>query len=80
LIQQLDGKSIGRANAQMRVEEFWMGALRQAVVEGDVDHGSLMAGQSVGLVNRIMSVEEIIQELVRDTGAELRRVHNALTR
>ena len=39
-----------------------------------------MAGQSVGLVDRIMSVEEIVQELVRDTETELRRVHEALTR
>ena len=80
LIQQIDDKSLGRAEAQMRVEEFWMGALRRAVIDGDVDYGSLMAGQSVGLVDRIMSVGDIIQELARDTEAELHRVHEALTR
>ena len=55
-----------------------MGALRRAVIEGDVSHGSLMAGQSVGLVDKIMPVADILQELVRDTEAELQRVHDAL--
>ena len=49
-----------------------------AVVEGDVSHGSLMAGQSVGLVDSIMSVQEIIDELVMDTEAELERVRASL--
>lgn len=78
LVQQLDEGSINRRDAQEQVEEFWMGALRRAVLEGDVSYGSLMSGQSVGLVDRIMPVAEILKELVRDTEAELRRVHNAL--
>ncbi len=78
LVRQLDEGSIGRNDAQMQVEEFWMGALRRAVIEGDVSYGSLMAGQSVGLVDKIMPVADILQELVRDTEAELQRVHNTL--
>src|SRR5690606_9581292 len=34
--------------AQLEIEHFWAGALRRAVIEGDVENGSLMAGQSVG--------------------------------
>jgi enoyl-[acyl-carrier protein] reductase II len=78
LVKQLDEGAIQRTDAQERVEEFWMGALRQAVIEGDVSYGSLMAGQSVGLVERIMPVAEILEELVRDTEAELQRVRDAL--
>jgi enoyl-[acyl-carrier protein] reductase II len=78
LVQQLDEGSIDRSDAQMRVEEFWMGALRRAVVEGDISYGSLMAGQSVGLVDKIMPVKEILGELLRDTEAELQRVCAAL--
>jgi hypothetical protein len=37
-----------------------------------------MAGQSVGLVDKIMPVADILKELVRDTEAELRRVRDAL--
>jgi enoyl-[acyl-carrier protein] reductase II len=55
-----------------------MGALRRAVVEGDISYGSLMAGQSVGLVDKIMPVKEILGELLRDTEAELQRVCAAL--
>jgi enoyl-[acyl-carrier protein] reductase II len=57
-----------REEAQVRLEEFWVGALRRAVVEGDVEHGSLMAGQSVAFVKKIQPVREILDDLV--TGAE----------
>lgn len=79
LVQQLDEGSIQRNDAQEKVEEFWMDGLRRAVIDGDVSYGSLMAGQSVGLVNKIMPVADILEELVRDTEAELLRVRNALS-
>jgi enoyl-[acyl-carrier protein] reductase II len=50
--------------AQLEIEHFWAGALRRAVIDGDVEAGSLMAGQSVGLVSREQSTREIIAELV----------------
>jgi enoyl-[acyl-carrier protein] reductase II len=78
LVKQLDEGSIQRNDAQEKVEEFWMGGLRRAVIDGDVSHGSLMAGQSVGLVNKIMPVADILEELARDTEAELQRVRDAL--
>ena len=59
--------------ASLAIEHFWAGALRRAVIEGDVEHGSLMAGQSVGLVRRIQPTAEIIAELVEQTAAALAR-------
>jgi enoyl-[acyl-carrier protein] reductase II len=50
--------------AQLEVEHFWAGALRRAVIDGDIETGSLMAGQSVGLVTREQSTVEIIEDLV----------------
>ncbi len=50
--------------AQLEIEHFWAGALRRAVVDGDVESGSVMAGQSVGMVTREQSVAEVIGELV----------------
>jgi enoyl-[acyl-carrier protein] reductase II len=50
--------------AQLEIEHFWAGALRRAVIDGDVERGSLMAGQSVGMVAREQSTCEIIDELV----------------
>jgi enoyl-[acyl-carrier protein] reductase II len=78
LIQQLDKGEIGREDAQEAVENFWMGRLRAAVREGDTDHGSLMAGQSVGLVKREMTVKEIIDDLASETEKELRRIEGLL--
>ena len=50
--------------AQLVIEHFWAGALRRAVVDGDVEQGSVMAGQSVGMVTRVQKTADIIAELV----------------
>ncbi len=50
--------------AQLEIEHFWAGALRRAVIDGDVDQGSVMAGQSVGMVTSVQPTAEIIAELV----------------
>ncbi|MCL5966125.1 MAG: nitronate monooxygenase family protein [Deltaproteobacteria bacterium] len=68
LVTKVKAGEIPREEAQIRLEEFWVGALRRAVQEGDVERGSLMAGQSVAFVKRIQPVREIIEELVE--GAE----------
>jgi enoyl-[acyl-carrier protein] reductase II len=52
--------------AQLEIEHFWAGALRKAVIEGDVENGSLMAGQSVGMVNSEEPVATIIAGLVNE--------------
>ena len=50
--------------ARLAIEHFWAGALRRAAIEGDVEDGSLMAGQSVGMVTSEQSTSEIIAELM----------------
>nr|MCU0984780.1 2-nitropropane dioxygenase [Acetobacteraceae bacterium] len=57
--------------AQLDIEHFWAGALRRAVIDGDVEQGSVMAGQSVGLVTREQPTAEIIAELVDQAVAAL---------
>jgi enoyl-[acyl-carrier protein] reductase II len=74
LLQKLDAGSIRREEAQLKVEEYWMGALRKAVVDGDVESGSLMAGQSVGLVSRVQPMRDIFAELLSEAEGELRKV------
>ncbi len=78
LLKQLEEGTINRSDAQIKVEEFWMGALRRAVIDGDIDNGSLMAGQSVGLVNNSQSINEVIQELVEEIEIELGRVRDSI--
>ena len=57
--------------AQLEIEHFWAGALRRAVIDGDTEVGSLMAGQSVGFVTREQTSAEILQELVSQALAVL---------
>ncbi len=80
LLSKLDSNLIDRHEAQYKVEEFWAGALRQAVIEGDVARGSLMAGQSVGLVDKIQPLKEIIAEMITDAESELQRLKGLFNR
>lgn len=74
LIARRKRKEITHAEAQYRVEEFWAGALRRAVQEGDIEYGSLMAGQSVGLVNEIRPLKVALAHLIEGAKAELQRL------
>jgi len=80
LLHKLDNELIGREEAQFEVERFWAGALREAVIDGDVTKGSLMAGQSVGLVDEIKPMKDIVLELVEDAEAEMQRLKSVFSR
>lgn len=58
------------------IEALGKGALRKAVVDGDVNNGSVMAGQIAGLVNKKQSCKEIINELMSELDLVLGRVCN----
>ncbi|MBE7027099.1 MAG: enoyl-[acyl-carrier-protein] reductase FabK [Ruminococcaceae bacterium] len=60
------------------IEKFGAGALRNAVVDGDVEMGALMAGQSAGLVCDIKPCEEIINDLVGGLGEVLKRIDSII--
>ena len=69
--QLLDDGAIEMGEAQLQIEHYWAGALRRAVIDGDCESGSVMAGQSVGMVSREEPVAKIIQELVDEAAAAL---------
>lgn len=71
VIAQFKAGELTKDEAQLKIEHFWAGALRKAVIDGDVEHGSVMAGQSVGMVTKIQPVTEIIAELVVQAEAYL---------
>lgn len=50
----------------MKIEELGTGALRKAVVDGDMDYGSLMSGQIAGLVTKEQTSKEIIEEVYNE--------------
>jgi len=64
VLQQFQQGQLSKEAAQLSIEHFWAGALRRAVIDGDVEHGSVMAGQSVGMVKDIQPIPSIINELV----------------
>lgn len=79
LLQELEAGTVTRQVAQEEVEKYWVGGLRKAVVDGDIDNGSLMAGQSVGLVDKIVPLKDLVTELVTDAEAELAAVKAKLS-
>jgi len=71
MVARVKAGEIDVKEAQLRIEHFWAGALKRAVIDGDVENGSLMAGQSVGMVTREQPTAEILQELVDQALAAL---------
>ncbi len=67
----LDRGEVDMGAAQLEIEHFWAGALRRAVIDGDVENGSLMAGQCVGMVKAEEPLAEILATLVREAEAAL---------
>lgn len=52
-----------------KLEMMTVGGLRRAVVDGDVENGNVMAGQSAGMVSEILTCKEVIEKLVSETDA-----------
>ena len=69
----LDRGEIDMDTAQLEIEKYWAGALRRAVIDGDVEYGSVMAGQSVGMVHVERPVVDIIAKLVDEANTALAR-------
>lgn len=72
IIKKLDANEIELKEAQLEVEHYWAGALRKAVIDGDIENGSVMAGQSVGLVKAEQPVAEILAELMDQAVAKIK--------
>ena len=77
VIAKVDQGLLDQKAAQLEIEHFWAGALRRAVIDGDVENGSLMAGQSVGLVKTEQPVAEILAELIGQAETALMRRREA---
>ena len=70
-LQKYDSGILTKEAAQLEIEHFWAGALRRAVIDGDTETGSVMAGQSVGMVTTEQSAAQVIQELVHQATAAI---------
>ena len=64
VVERFSRGEITQQEGQLEIEHFWAGALRRAAVDGDIESGSIMAGQSVGMVTKEQPTQDIIQELI----------------
>jgi enoyl-[acyl-carrier protein] reductase II len=64
--EYLDLTKYGKATLE-ELEKLTLGSLRKAVLDGDIDNGSFMAGQSSGLVKGIRTVEEILKDIFENS-------------
>ncbi len=67
----LDRGEVDMGAAQLEIEHFWAGALRRAVIDGDIENGSIMAGQSVGMVKTEEPLADILARLVEEAETAL---------
>ncbi len=71
VIRKFESNEISLEDGRLSLEHFWAGALRKAVQHGDVERGSLMAGQVVGMVREEKSVSEIVADIISEANAFL---------
>ena len=62
-----------QSSTLMELEELTLGSLRRAVYDGDVENGSVMAGQIAGLVNEIRPVKNIIEDVIKEAREVLKK-------
>lgn len=73
VIEKFYSGQLSQHDAQLEIEYFWAGALKKAVIDGDVENGSVMAGQSVGMVKSCQPMAEIMAELIEQAENALRK-------
>ena len=56
-----------------QLELLTLGGLRKAVIEGDVNDGTVMAGQIAGMVKKEQTCKEIIEEIMAEAEQLLKR-------
>lgn len=71
VIERHNAGELDQQEAQLEIEHFWAGALKRAVIDGDVEGGSLMAGQIVGTVKSEQPMAEIFAELLEQAEGAL---------
>ena len=62
-----------QSSTLMELEELTLGSLRRAVYDGDVENGSVMAGQIAGLVTEVRPVKSIIEDVLNEAKEVLNR-------
>jgi enoyl-[acyl-carrier protein] reductase II len=71
ILSKFESGEMALDNGRLSLEHFWAGSLRRAVLDGDVEHGSLMAGQIVEVIKEERSVTAIVETILAEAEAFL---------
>ena len=71
VLQKFEKGEVLAENGRLSLEHFWAGSLRRAVQEGDTDCGSLMSGQIVELIKEERSIQEIVDQILKEAESVL---------
>ncbi len=66
------------SNTDEQIMAFGSGSLRKAVVDGNVEEGSFMAGQIAGMIHENQSAAAIVNKMVSEAEGLLGNIHNRL--
>ena len=58
------------------IDNLGVGSLRLAMVEGDIENGTVMAGQVCGMVKAVQPAREIIMDIMNSADSTLSRLNN----
>lgn len=58
--------------------EFGMGKVRLGLIGGDLENGTLLAGQIAGMIKEVKPVKVIIEEMIAEAEAIIARLHNSM--
>jgi enoyl-[acyl-carrier protein] reductase II len=73
-------EELEKAGASLEeLEALGAGALRRAAKEGDMNNGSIMAGQIAGLVNKEQTCQEIIEEMFTQLQERFKMLHQKIS-
>lgn len=76
IIGKFERGEVTLEEGRLLLEHFWAGALRRAAREGDVERGSLMAGQIVGLIKEEKNIHDIIDTLLSEAEGYLTKKYS----
>lgn len=78
VIADYEAGNIELEDARLKIEGFWTGGLRRAIMDGDTETGSVMAGQIVGLVDEEKTADQCVSELVTEAEKTLQEMKEKL--
>lgn len=66
IIAKCERGELSNSEGRLALEHFWAGSLRRAVLDGDIERGSLMSGQIIELIKDEKTISEVVDTLLQE--------------